>query len=121
MATEQQIIELIVKHNKPELSREHGMVYQVWEDGEITLQKCGDLLWQRSLHSIWPGIEAASVPLDWFPNQTSNHAYIFTDEIGAKEVRQAILERYKGELSAEFKLGQAHAEMMENFIEGNSK
>jgi hypothetical protein len=38
-------------HN-PELAAKDGMVYQVWNDGEITLQKGGDLLWARTVHQI---------------------------------------------------------------------
>lgn len=44
--------ELINFHSHPEMAYQTGMVYQVWEDGEITLQKSGDLLWERSLHCI---------------------------------------------------------------------
>lgn len=85
--------ELIQHHSKPELAKLHGMVYQVWEDGEITLQKSGDLLWHRSLHCIAPGITAKAVSVDLFPHHTGarEHGYIFTDQQGAEAVRIAIL------------------------------
>jgi hypothetical protein len=31
-------------------------VCQVWDDGEITSQKGGELLWNRTLHSIYPAL-----------------------------------------------------------------
>lgn len=85
--------DLIAKHSKPELAKQVGMVYQVWEDGEITLQKSGDLLWQRSLHCNKPGDPRMSISLDNFPekNVTNGHAYIFTDRDGADIVRHAII------------------------------
>lgn len=39
----------------PDLHKKVGMVCQLWEDGEITLQKAGDLYGQRNLHMIVPG------------------------------------------------------------------
>lgn len=48
---------------RPELAEQPGMVYEIWEDGEITLTKSGDLYRQRSLHTIVPGIPDLNVPL----------------------------------------------------------
>ena len=84
------IEQLIKEHSHPELAEVGGMVYQVWEDGEITLQKCGPLLWQRSLHMVGVGIPDKAVNIDWFDNVTKNHGNIFTDEEGAKAVSEAI-------------------------------
>lgn len=80
----------IAEHNNPELAKEPGMVYQVWEDGEITLQKSGELLGQRSLHCITPGV-GFEVPLDLFPNMARSHANIYTTSEGAEAVRLEIL------------------------------
>lgn len=89
---------LIEKHNKPELAKEGGMVWQVWQDGEMTLQKSGDLLWQRTLHTIASGREDKMVDPEMFPDHLSapgcawgRHGFIFTDEEGANAVRDAIL------------------------------
>lgn len=82
--------ELINKNHKPELStKENEMVYQVWDDGEITLQKCGSLLWERTLHLIAPGFEKQENDCLW-PKIIDNHGYIFTDEAGAYEVREEL-------------------------------
>ena len=94
--------ELISANSNPELAKEFGMVYQVWEDGEITLQKSGDLLWQRNLHSIYLGDTSASIPIEWFPHTVRNHGYIFTDKLGAEAVRNAILERNSNQRNTEF-------------------
>lgn len=81
----------IAAANKPALAKVDGMVYQVWQDGEITLQKSGDLLGQRTLHSIKQGCDAVVSP-DHFPDH--NHdgvGFIYTDRDGADAVRAAIL------------------------------
>lgn len=83
--------ELLMIHHKPELAEKVGMVYQVWEDGEVTLQKCGPLLWQRNLHIIDIGNKSKAVDPTLFPCQYNGHGYIFTDETGVKAVRDFIL------------------------------
>ena len=75
----------ILQFHKPELAKQDGMVYQVWEDGEVTLQKSGDLLWRRTLHCIRPGM-FEPLPIDYFPCQKNNHGYIFTDERGMRDM-----------------------------------
>lgn len=44
----------LVERNKPELSTTPGHVVEVWEDGEITITKSGDLYGQRGLHQMMP-------------------------------------------------------------------
>ena len=87
------IQKLIAQHGNDTLAEEDGMVYQVWEDGEITLTKSGRLLGQRSLHTIESGWSGKSVPTDWFPHdiQEGKHGFIYTDNEGADAVRHAIL------------------------------
>ena len=80
---------LITQHSKPELAQRVGHVYQVWQDGEVTLQKSGDLLWRRNLHMIWPGFSGFDSGCDW-PHSFGPSKYIFTDETGAKEIHRAI-------------------------------
>jgi len=54
-----------------------AMVYMVWEDGEVTLQKGGDLLWQRILHSIIPPHpDTKPWPIDLFPGQKYGHGFV---------------------------------------------
>jgi len=82
----------IILHSKPDLAKVEGMVYQVWEDGEVTLTKCGSLLGQRDLHMICPGHTKATVSVSLFPHQCNGHGFIYTDEDGQKAVRTAIFD-----------------------------
>lgn len=43
---------MLVEHHDPELLKDMGGVLQVWEDGEVTHQKAGDLLHMRGLHQF---------------------------------------------------------------------
>jgi hypothetical protein len=78
-------------HSKPELAKPEGHVTQVWYDGEITSQKAGELLWQRSLHSREQGIDGVEFPVTWPASTSRGKGYIFTDDAGAKAVRKAIV------------------------------
>ena len=71
--------ELASKLHNPEHAQKAGSVWQVWEDGEVTLQKCGDLLWQRTLHTIqWaPRYYVAGLKL---PATHGEHSYAFVAE-----------------------------------------
>ena len=67
---------LLALHD-PNLEKQDGGVVQIWQDGEITYQKSGDLLWQRSLHcfAMPPGDETI------FPNlpmklSGTNNSYV---------------------------------------------
>jgi hypothetical protein len=78
--------ELIEAHNKPELAKvDCEMVWQVWGDGEVTLQKCGSLLWMRTLHLIYPALSAE--PIATLPETYKEHTFMFTDEAGCKAIR----------------------------------
>ena len=87
------IQELITHHSNDELAAESSMVYQVWEDGEITLTKSGLLLGQRTLHMIEAGWSNRSIDPALFPHHTQNgqHGFIYTDDKGSQAVRNAIL------------------------------
>lgn len=61
--------------HKPKEEKKVGHVWQVWEDGEITLQKCGELLWQRNLHMISCG-SVRGIPPYVMPSQMGIHGYI---------------------------------------------
>lgn len=81
---------LISKHSDDKLSEMVGHVYQVWQDGEITLQKCGELLWQRNLHMIVPGHSGFEAPGVSWPHQSGKNSYIFTTEAGAALIHHEI-------------------------------
>ena len=83
--------EFISSLNNDSLAREIGHVYQVWEDGEITLQKSGDLLWMRNLHSMEPGYPGSAIPVEDFPHQSGERGYVFVTEEKAYTIRKAIL------------------------------
>jgi hypothetical protein len=71
--------------------KQDHMVYQVWNDGEVTLQKGGDLLWKRTLHSDAPGLhKGIKLDINWPHKTTVGYSYIFTDREGAYAVREAI-------------------------------
>jgi hypothetical protein len=90
------IQELVTKHSHPELAdREGGMVSQDWADGEVTSQKCGSLLGQRSLHQIEPGVEGLDIPGIVWPNKNFRDiGFIYTDDAGTKALREAMVVAY---------------------------
>ena len=53
-----------------------GSVYQIWEDGEITSQKSGDLLWHRTLHPIRDGIRGVEIPMPEKFNPLHSYAMV---------------------------------------------
>ena len=69
------IIARLVELND-ESAKAHDHVCQVYEDGELTMQKGGALLGQRNLHCINEGVPAR-LPPKWFPNVTSDHGFIW--------------------------------------------
>ena len=54
-------------------------IYMVWFDGEITMTKCNDLLWQRNLHMTYPGIEGADIS-DMLPEEVRTGKFVFLKE-----------------------------------------
>ena len=68
---------------------QNAMVYQVWEDGEITLQKANDLLWQRTLHSMKESINKPMEVVLW-PHVYGNYGYAFVTEQDAITIRNKI-------------------------------
>lgn len=57
----------------------NAMVYEVWEDGEITLTKGGDLYGQRKLHLDVNGDKGLALPWDSLPIKGSKHSRIWAD------------------------------------------
>jgi len=80
--------EMINKASNDSLSEQVGMVYQVWDEGEITLQKSGDLLWDRSLHYMKPAIKVIE-GINW-PHVSGSHGYAFVDRDDAESIRERI-------------------------------
>lgn len=76
----------VAMHN-PE-ARHNPMVYSVWEDGEITLEKGGELFGLRTLHCTTPGSQtyrsnpdAPTLPIEQLPmpNHAGTHGRILVD------------------------------------------
>lgn len=71
--------------NDEALSKEPGMVCQLWQDGEITLQKSGELLWQRTLHQSVPQkLSNSPIKLKYSSGENS---YVFVTQENAYRVR----------------------------------
>lgn len=69
-------------HNPAHLNE--GMVWMVWQDGEVTLTKGGSLLGMRNIHQIARPLPTAQVPWDWMPEPSVNECgYAAVDERGA--------------------------------------
>ena len=71
-----EVTAMLASFDTPE-AKQQPMVYRVWEDGEITLEKGGELFGQRTLHMIRAGCGA--VPPEWLPyqNHGCTHGYLF--------------------------------------------
>ena len=78
MKTLEELKQFIASHHKPELALQPGMVWQIWEDGELTLQKSGELLWCRNLHCIKSGFNPL-FPKDLMPVIHNSHSYAFIE------------------------------------------
>ncbi len=76
--------------NDESLSKKPGMVAMVWQDGEVTLQKSGELLWQRSLHMSECAIfEAAALKMT-FPNIHGSNSFAWVSTENAIRIRDEI-------------------------------
>lgn len=86
---------LILLH-QPLLVNEPGMVCQVWEDGEITLQKSGELYEQRNLHMIVEGIPSlAREPMELPMKMYGTHSCVCLASMDRAEtlIREYVMER----------------------------
>ena len=80
----------VIEHSTPELAKLDAHVYQVWSDGEVTLQKAGPLLWQRTLHSVNEPLSPNTETKIIWPEHMREHGFIYTDEAGVEAVRDAL-------------------------------
>jgi hypothetical protein len=96
--TKNEIIQALAKLHTPE-AREQHMVYQVWEDGEVTLQKGGELFGLRHLHMV-------DLPCafnnDWIPvpampelNRDSSHGFLFAKDAEAVVEARGLIRAYR--------------------------
>jgi hypothetical protein len=94
VVTEEMIATFLAFHN-PEAQKEQ-MVYEIWEDGEVTLTKGGSLYGQRSCHSVWDAERYGAktkvlLPIDRMPkkNYDGSHGCI---QVADGRVINSILE-----------------------------
>jgi len=59
-----ELSELVKKVHNPKLAEESGHVYQIWSDGELTLQKSGSILNQREMHTQTRSLKLEYI--EWF-------------------------------------------------------
>ena len=52
MTAKELLAKILPLHDPEAAKKEGGHVLQLWEDGEITMTKCGSLLGMRNLHQI---------------------------------------------------------------------
>jgi hypothetical protein len=76
LMSEQEIIEAVCALHCVEAVNQ-PMVYEVWEDGEVTLTKGGELYGQRGLHVDSCGDEGLALPWDSLPVKNSKHSRIW--------------------------------------------
>lgn len=92
--TKEILLNLIATLHRPDAERQSGMVYQVWEDGEVTLQKSGELLWQRTLHFMEGALDGRLLNND-MPIQHSHHSYMnVASKEDAETIRNAMREYF---------------------------
>ena len=92
------LIEFIRGCHNPTLARKSGYVTQIWEDGEITSQKSGELLWMRGLHSLLGGIPNLRLPMP-VSFRDGSHFYAYVSDEDAVSIARAIVsivKRYNG-------------------------
>jgi hypothetical protein len=76
MFTQDEIIRMVCELHSPEAVRQL-MVYEVWEDGEVTLTKGGELYGRRGLHVDSYGDGGLALPFDSLPIKNSQHSRIW--------------------------------------------
>jgi len=78
------------KAHEPKLADGPDMVHQIWEDGEITCQKSGELLWQRGLHQLRPALSNIKADAKDMPEQYNEHGYAFVTDDNANDLREML-------------------------------
>jgi len=74
--------------HRPELAKQTGQVYQIWEDGEITVQESGELLWQNPMRQVIEGLPGLSLEL---PVRFHAHEYAFVSATDAVKLGRAVV------------------------------
>jgi hypothetical protein len=87
---------LVRASHNPALAGEDGHVYQIWNDGELTSQKAGRLLWQRTLHTLcYPLAPKVSFPMPTVYSHKDGTSYAFVEHDAALQIR-SLMARLSG-------------------------
>lgn len=104
-----ELIHLIHSKHNPELAKLPGHVYQVWFDGEVTLQKSGELLNMRNLHTISPGLELTGMCSCWLLSKDempNSGGFAYVNKEDADEIRNAFGDYFINLIKLAFKNGK---------------
>lgn len=85
------ITQLTAMHDITACANDH--VWEVWNDGEVTVTKGGDIYEQRRRFTRYPGDSAVAVPQEQWPQEfrRGDHARIVVqDEAAALRARELI-------------------------------
>ena len=96
--TYEDLVEFIRGCHNSVLAKKSGHVTQIWEDGEITSQNSGELLWMRGLHSLLGGIPNLRLPMP-VSFRDGSHFYAYVSGEDAVYIARAIVrivKRYNG-------------------------
>lgn len=86
-------MEKLLALSQPELrSIEGGHVYEIWEDGEVTLTKCGSLYGHRNLHMMKMGEPGVNVPL---PDKRGPHSCMAIPGLDVEKARRWLFEVHR--------------------------
>jgi hypothetical protein len=119
------ILEEIKKCHNEQLAKESGHVYQIWNDGEITLQKSGNLLNMRNLHTMESGFTLDkdtiyssywNIKKEDMPNRKDGSAYVTKDD--AYRIRQMMAKYLIQELAIVTNLEVGIVHRTEEKVEG---
>ena len=91
LLSESEIIQSVNALHDPEAIKE-SMVYEVWEDGEITITKGSDLYGKRTRHLDTHGDSGLALPCDALAEKNSKHSRIYCkDRETALKVHRLIM------------------------------
>lgn len=89
MSQAEKIAALMALHNPSHIG--NAMVYEVWNDGEVTLTKGEDLYGQRNLHCIMTGNPGRALPVESLPARYKHSRIVVADYEAAIAARAIIL------------------------------
>jgi hypothetical protein len=90
----EELTKMIEHASNPSLRSSKSMVYELWEDGEVTLTKCGDLLRRRTLHMIGAPILTNKVYTDMIKlvmDDQGQHSCIALTNADAEAIRAEMI------------------------------